>query len=57
LIKQVQREKKAKFYVTNKGYDLEKLHYFIREEINANSIIPVKERKRTRIRRIQTAIA
>ena len=33
----------------DKGYDSEKLHSFIREEVNANSIISVKERKRTRI--------
>ena len=33
----------------DKGYDSEKLHSFIREEIKANSIIPVKIRKRTRI--------
>ena len=49
LIKQVQRKKKAKCYVMDKGYDSEKLHSFIREEIKANSIIPVKIRKRTRI--------
>ncbi len=33
----------------DKGYDSEKLHSFIREEIKANSVIPVKKRKRTRI--------
>jgi hypothetical protein len=49
LIKQVQREKKVECYVMDKGYDSEKLHSFIREEVNANSIISVKERKRTRI--------
>ena len=30
LIKQVQREKKVECYVMDKGYDLEKLHSFIR---------------------------
>jgi hypothetical protein len=49
LIKQVQREKKVECYLMDKGYDSEKLYSFIREEVNANSIIPVKERKRTRI--------
>ena len=46
LIKQVQREKKAKCYVMDKGYDSEKLHAFIREEIKANSVIPVKKKKK-----------
>jgi hypothetical protein len=33
----------------DKGYDSEKIHSFIREEIKADSVIPVKKRKRTRI--------
>ncbi|WP_394339275.1 transposase [Methanosarcina sp. UBA5] len=49
LIKQVQREKKAKCYLMDKRYDSEKLHSFIREEIKVNSVIPVKKRKRTSI--------
>ncbi len=33
----------------DKGYDSEKLHSFIKDEIQANSVIPVKTRKRIRI--------
>lgn len=46
LIKQSNRIRKSQGYVMDKGYDSEKIHSLIREEIGANSIIPVRERKK-----------
>lgn len=34
----------------NKGYDSEKIHVLIREEIKADSIIPLRVRKRKKIK-------
>ena len=34
----------------HKGYDSEKIHVLIREEIKADSIIPVRKRKRKKVR-------
>ncbi len=34
----------------DKGYDSEKIHALIREKIKAESIIPVRKRKRTKVR-------
>lgn len=34
----------------DKGYDSEKIHSLVREEIKADSIIPVRKRKRKKIR-------
>jgi hypothetical protein len=34
----------------DKGYDSEKIHSLIREEIKADSIIPLRQRKRKKIR-------
>jgi hypothetical protein len=34
----------------DKGYDSEEIHSFIREEIKADSIIPVRKRKRRKIK-------
>jgi hypothetical protein len=33
----------------DKGYDSEKIHPLIRDELSADSIIPVRERKRQKI--------
>src|SRR5271169_7178166 len=41
--------RKSDCYVMDKGYDSEKIHSIIREEIKADSIIPVRERKRKEI--------
>jgi hypothetical protein len=35
----------------DKGYDSEKIHALIREEIKAESIIPLRVRKRKRVKR------
>jgi hypothetical protein len=34
----------------DKGYNSEEIHSFIREEIKADSIIPLKKRKRKKIK-------
>jgi hypothetical protein len=33
----------------DKGYDSEKIHTLIREEIKADSIIPLRQRKRKKV--------
>jgi transposase len=50
LIIQSNKMKKSECYVMDKGYDSEKIHSLIREEIKADSIIPVRKRKRKKIR-------
>lgn len=50
LIRQSNRKRKSQYYVMDKGYDSESIHVLIREEIKADSIIPVRERKRKKIK-------
>ena len=50
LIRQSNKMRKSYCYVMNKGYNSDKTHSIIREEIKADSIIPVRERKRKKIR-------
>lgn len=49
LLKQSHRTRKAACYVMDKGYDAEWLHRLIREDLTADSLIPVRKRKRKRI--------
>ncbi len=49
LIRQSNRSRRSQFYVMDKGYDSEEIHTLIREEIKADSIVPLRERKRKRI--------
>ena len=42
--------RKSDCYVMNKGYNSGKIHSIIRDEIKADSIILVRERKRKKIR-------
>ena len=42
LLRQCQRVRKTECYVMDKGYDAETLHRQIREEIGADSVIPVR---------------
>jgi len=44
------KSRKSEFYVMDKRYDSEKLHALMREEIKANSIIPLRVRKRKKIK-------
>jgi Transposase DDE domain len=50
LIKQSNKMRKSDCYIMDKGYDSEKIHSIIREEIKADSIISIGERKRKKIR-------
>ena len=49
LIRQSNKLRKSECYVMDKGYDSEEIHALIREEIKADSIIPLRVRKRKRI--------
>ena len=49
LIRQSNKSRKSQCYVMDKGYDSEEIHTLIREEIKADSIVPLRERKRKRI--------
>lgn len=50
LIRQSNKMRKSDCYVMDKGYDSEKIHSLIREEIKADSIIPLRQRKRKKIK-------
>ena len=47
--RQSNKMRKSNCYVMDKRYDSEKIHSIIREEIRADSIIPVRQRKRKKI--------
>ncbi len=49
LIRQSNKMRRSECYVMDKGYDSEKIHTLIREEIKADSIIPVRKRKRKKV--------
>ncbi|MGB3856018.1 MAG: transposase [Methanosarcina flavescens] len=49
LIKKSNRSRKSQCYVMDNGYDSEEIHTLIRNEIKADSIVPLRERKRMRI--------
>ena len=49
LIRQSSKIRKSECYVMDKRYDSEKIHTLIREEIKADSIIPLRQRKRKKI--------
>jgi transposase len=50
LIRQSNKLRKSQCYVMDKGYDSEEIHALIREEIKAESIIPLRVRKRKKIK-------
>jgi hypothetical protein len=50
LIRQSNRTRKSECYVMDKGYDSEKIHALVREKIKADSIIPLRERKRKKVK-------
>jgi hypothetical protein len=50
LIRQSSKIRKSECYEMDKGYNSEEIHSFIREEIKADSIIPLKKRKRKKIK-------
>ncbi|BAW30197.1 transposase [Methanosarcina thermophila] len=49
MIKKSNRSRKSQCYVMDNGYDSEEIHTLIRNEIKADSIVPLRERKRMRI--------
>ena len=50
LIRQSNKMRRFGCYVMDKRYDSEKIHALIREEIKADSVIPLRKRKRKRIK-------
>ena len=50
LLKQCHRTRKSEFYVMDKAYDSEDIHKLVRDELGSIAIIPVKDRKRKRIK-------
>jgi hypothetical protein len=52
LIRQSNKSRKSECYVMDKGYDSEEIHALIREEIKADSIIPLRVRKRVPLQKI-----
>ena len=50
LIRQSNKLRKSQCYVMDKGYGSEEIHALIREEIKAESIIPLRVRKRKKIK-------
>ncbi|ADI73096.1 transposase IS4 family protein [Methanohalobium evestigatum Z-7303] len=50
LLKQCHRIRKSEFYVMDKAYDSEDIHKLVRDELGSIAIIPVKDRKRKRIK-------
>jgi transposase len=49
LLKQCHRTRQSDLYVMDKGYDSENIHRLIRDSLNAESLIPIRDRKRKRI--------
>jgi len=50
LLRQCHKRRKADCYLMDKGYDSEKIHTLINEELKAEAIIPVRYRKRKKIK-------
>jgi hypothetical protein len=49
LLKQSHRTRSSNLYVMDKGYDSEEIHRLVRDTLNSNSLIPIRNRKRKRI--------
>ena len=50
LLKQCHKNRKSNYYVMDKGYDSEEIHSLVREELEAIAMIPLRERKRKKIK-------
>ncbi len=50
LLKQCDKNRKSNYYVMDKGYDSEEIHSLVREELEAIAMIPLRERKRKKIK-------
>jgi hypothetical protein len=50
LLKQCHKNRKSKYYVMDKGYDSEDIHSLTREQLESIAMIPLRQRKRKRIK-------
>jgi hypothetical protein len=50
LLKQCHKTRRSKYYVMDKGYDSETIHSLTRELLDATAIIPLRQRKRKKIK-------
>nr|WP_321498246.1 IS5 family transposase [uncultured Methanolobus sp.] len=50
LLQQCHKNHKSKYYVMDKGYDSEDIHLIVREQLNSITMIPLRQRKRKRIK-------
>ncbi|TGC06296.1 transposase, partial [Methanolobus halotolerans] len=50
LLKQCHKTRRSNYYVMDKGYDSEAIHSLTREQLQAIAIIPLRQRKRKRIK-------
>ncbi|WP_394346223.1 transposase [Methanolobus halotolerans] len=50
LLKQCHQTRRSNYYVMDKGYDSEVIHSITREQLNAVAIIPLRQRKRKKIK-------
>ena len=50
LLKQCHKTRRSKCYVMDKGYDSKDIHSLTREQLKAIAIIPLRQRKRKKIK-------
>jgi transposase len=50
LLNQCHKTRRSKYYVMDKGYDAEDIHYLSREELGSTAMIPLRQRKRKTIK-------
>jgi Transposase DDE domain. len=50
LLRQCHKTRKSKYYVMDKGYDSEDIHSLTREQLESIAMIPLRQRKRKRIK-------
>ena len=50
LMKQCDKNRKSSYYVMDKAYDSEEIHSLVKEELDAITMIPLRERKRKKIK-------
>jgi len=50
LLKQCNQTRRSNYYVMDKGYDSEAIHSLAREQLHAVTMIPLRQRKRKRIK-------
>lgn len=50
LLKQCDKNRKSIYYVMDKGYDSEEMHSLVRKELDSIAMVPLKQRKRKKIK-------